>query len=258
MESGDIRQSVIPGIPGGTLTASGAANQVAVFSTPTNINGYANLTFVNGTKTLTVGGGTGGVLSIGSTPFVLTESSPGVLQLGASDVTIDMSNGAGFAKVSIAAGGGGNFLRLGTDASTSFAAFEADGDVTFGLNTTDMAISCVTAATSVYSSPYIQVGRGGYIEVADNSNVALVPGSASGDNQADLGRDNFFGFARRWRTGYFGTSVVTPLVAQAEIATPAAPADGSLVIYAKDAGAGKTGLYVLFPSGAEQQIKVEA
>jgi hypothetical protein len=57
---------------------------------------------------------------------------------------------------------------------------------------------------------------------------------------------------------YAATSIVTPLVESAEISTPDAPADGSLRLYAKGAGGGKTGLYVLFPSGAEQQIKVEA
>lgn len=42
-----------------------------------------------------------------------------------------------------------------------------------------------------------------------------------------------------------------------EQATPAAPAATHCEIYAKDV-AGKVGLYVRFPSGAEQQIKVEA
>lgn len=39
--------------------------------------------------------------------------------------------------------------------------------------------------------------------------------------------------------------------------TPAAPVADTARLYTKDVG-GKTGLYVLFPSGAEQQIKVEA
>ena len=44
------------------------------------------------------------------------------------------------------------------------------------------------------------------------------------------------------------------LIEQAE---PAAPADGSLTLWAKDAGGGKTALMVRFPSGASQQVTVE-
>lgn len=40
-------------------------------------------------------------------------------------------------------------------------------------------------------------------------------------------------------------------------ADPPAPAANTCVIYVKDV-AGKTGLYVRFPTGAVQQIKVEA
>jgi hypothetical protein len=78
---------------------------------------------------------------------------------------------------------------------------------------------------------------------------AFKPGA---DNSQDSGTAS-----NKWRTGYFGTSVVTPMLEGAEIATPTAPADGSGRTYFKAAGAGKTGLYVLFPSGTEQQIAVE-
>lgn len=42
-----------------------------------------------------------------------------------------------------------------------------------------------------------------------------------------------------------------------ERADPSAPADGSLYLYAKSAGAGKTGLYALYNSGTARQINVE-
>jgi len=75
----------------------------------------------------------------------------------------------------------------------------------------------------------------------------------AGDNTVDLGADNDATYGTvHWRIGYINA------IQGAEIATPTAPADGQGVLYFKDAGGGKTGLYVLFPSGAEQQIKVEA
>jgi hypothetical protein len=72
------------------------------------------------------------------------------------------------------------------------------------------------------------------------------------DNSNDLGEPLF-----QVRTGYFGTSVVSPTFAGAEGAEPAAPADGSGVVWWKDAGGGKTALMVRFPSGASQQIAIE-
>jgi len=86
----------------------------------------------------------------------------------------------------------------------------------------------------------------------DSSLLALFPGQsgpAAGNAIVDLG----IAVTNPFRSAYLSS-----FVSQSEIATPTAPADGSLRIYAKDAGGGKTGLYVLFPSGAEQQIKVEA
>lgn len=76
------------------------------------------------------------------------------------------------------------------------------------------------------------------------------------DDHQDIGVDS--PLPLRPRTIRAATSVVTPLLEGAEIATPDAPSDGVGRLYFKDAGGGKTGLYVRFPTGAEQQIKVEA
>lgn len=67
--------------------------------------------------------------------------------------------------------------------------------------------------------------------------------------------------------GNVGIKVAAPIaaldvgggaIAFTEIATPDNPADTKCVLYAKDAGGGKTGLYVRFASGNELQISVEA
>jgi hypothetical protein len=47
------------------------------------------------------------------------------------------------------------------------------------------------------------------------------------------------------------------IVLLAETTTPAAPADGQVLIYAVDAGAGKTKLMALFHTGAAQQLAIE-
>lgn len=74
----------------------------------------------------------------------------------------------------------------------------------------------------------------------------------SDDDALDIGTLNYKGNELRPRSLY-----LSQFIELDEIADPAAPADGRVRIYARDAGGGKTELVALFPSGVAQQITVE-
>jgi hypothetical protein len=198
------------------VTGSGVAGQVAFYTGPHTVGGNADFQHV-----------TGG-FQIGASPFTFLESSPGVLQLGNAGLTFDSAQQL----LSVATGvilgqtfpGAPIIAYSGyIDASNNSGwVFGASNDLMLQQNGTfgglgEGAAFGFQTNTGVNSGQVLTLkAEQALVCLSDDLDGGAWWPQNPGDNAQDLGLivgTALNGGAKSyWRTGYFGTSVVSPLI----------------------------------------------